>query len=218
MAIKAFFKLQEEVRHSTSRENIDRIISASISVVDGISTALPLIGAAILLISIKLGPEIFLGFSVPFEIKALIILAIGKLFEPVFDLMGVKFQNIVNKSSDLKEGFYHKMQIEQTNKLLEYFHDKKNVSGLNPNDLSEEKLSRQLDQLKELNELSKQTYKYYGATYQVLEKMNSLTNPNREIMDLFKELSQTINQMSQNLNNENVIKSLKSLESIVVRK
>jgi len=33
---------------------------------------------------------------VPFEVKALIILAIGKLFEPVLDQLGLEFQNIVD--------------------------------------------------------------------------------------------------------------------------
>ena len=81
----AYSKLKLEIVRTPASETIDRIITSYTTIVDSISTALPLIGAAILLISIKLGEEVFLGLSVPFEVKALIVLAIGKLFEPVLD-------------------------------------------------------------------------------------------------------------------------------------
>jgi len=61
---------------------------------------------------------VFLGLSVPFEIKALIILAIGKLFEPVLDQLGVEFQNVVNHVKDLKERYFSKIQIEYSKNLL----------------------------------------------------------------------------------------------------
>ena len=57
----AYNKLKLEIIRTPASETIDRVIEASTSVIDSISTALPLIGAAILLVSIKLGEEIFLG-------------------------------------------------------------------------------------------------------------------------------------------------------------
>ena len=80
--------------------------------------ALPLIGAAILLVSIRLGEEVFLGISVPFEIKALIVLAIGKLFEPVLDQIGLEFQNVANHVRDLKEKYFSRIQIESSKSLM----------------------------------------------------------------------------------------------------
>lgn len=76
---------------------IARIIESYSGLVDAIGTAMPLLGAAILLISIKIGPVIFLGFSVPFEIKSIIILAIAKLFGSVFETQGLQFQAITEE-------------------------------------------------------------------------------------------------------------------------
>ncbi len=106
MAFLAYNKLKLEIIRTPASATIDRIINSYTSVIDSISTALPLIGAAILLISIKLGEEIFLGLSVPFEVKALIVLAIGKLFEPVLDQLGVEFQNVVNHVEDIRENIF----------------------------------------------------------------------------------------------------------------
>ena len=88
IAYLSYSKLKIEIIRTPATETVDRLVESAISVVDSIATALPLIGAAILLISIKLGEEVFLGLSVPFEIKALIVLALGKLFEPVLDQLG----------------------------------------------------------------------------------------------------------------------------------
>lgn len=76
---------------------IARIIESYSGLVDAIATAMPLLGAAILLISIKEGNTIFLGFSVPFEVKSILILAIGKLFGSVFEIQGLQFQAITEE-------------------------------------------------------------------------------------------------------------------------
>ena len=78
---------------------ITRIIEKYTGFVDGLGTAMPLIGAAILLYTI--GYEFkndedrkmaFSGFAVPFEIKAILILASAKLFESVFDEIALRYQ------------------------------------------------------------------------------------------------------------------------------
>lgn len=81
---------------------IARIIESYSGLVDAIATAMPLLGAAILLISIKEGPTIFLGFSVPFEVKSILILAIGKLFGSVFEIQGLQFQAITEEINKFK--------------------------------------------------------------------------------------------------------------------
>lgn len=88
---------------------ITRIIESYSGLVDAIATAMPLLGAAILLISIKEGPTIFLGFSVPFEVKSILILAIGKLFGSVFETQGLQFQSITEEISnfDTEYDFYN---------------------------------------------------------------------------------------------------------------
>ena len=117
----AYNKLKLEIIRTPATETIDRVIESSTSVIDSISTALPLIGAAILLVSIKLGEEVFLGISVPFEIKALIILAIGKLFQPVLDQLGVDFQNVVNHVKDIRDKYFSRIQIESSKSLIKQF-------------------------------------------------------------------------------------------------
>lgn len=122
-AYMAFRSLHREVKVSGSYENIDRILEGYVSAVKGISTAVPLIGAAILLVSVKLGPEVFIGISVPFEIKALLILAIGELFCIVFDHMGVAFNDVINGIKDLRERFFVRVQMDNTNLLIKRMED-----------------------------------------------------------------------------------------------
>ncbi len=62
----AYSKLKVEIIRTPASETIDRIITSYTTIIDSISTALPLIGAAILLISIKLGEEVFLGLICSF--------------------------------------------------------------------------------------------------------------------------------------------------------
>jgi hypothetical protein len=78
---------------------ITRVIEKYTGFVDGLGTAMPLIGAAILLYTIGYEFEndsqrklAFSGFAVPFEIKAILILASAKLFESVFDEIALRYQ------------------------------------------------------------------------------------------------------------------------------
>ena len=215
LSLRAFNKLRSEVLTSNSRENVDRIIGASVSVIDAVSTALPLVGAAILLVSIKMGPEIFLGFSVPFEIKALLVLAIGKLFEPVLDTMGVRFQKIIDSAVEMKEDYYSKAQVELTKKMVERFEQFASAPQATGFQGTQEDLENYREMLKEINEISKLTYRNFGATYQVLEKISNLMKDNNEMFDKFNEMSKEVGDMANKMSNENANDSLKSLKSIV---
>lgn len=117
-------KLMREVRtKGVSQEIIERITTRYSSLVDGIGTALPLLGAAILLISIKEGPIVFLGFSVPFEIKAITILAIAKLFEAIFDAQGLKFAEIREELSDLQNEYFSERDGIHQKAIIQQLHD-----------------------------------------------------------------------------------------------
>ena len=69
--------------------------------------------------------------------------------------------------------------------------------------------------LKEINEISKLTYRNFGATYQVLEKISNLMKDNNEMFDKFNEMSKEVGDMANKMSNENANDSLKSLKSIV---
>lgn len=216
IAIKEYRGLFSHVRNTTPRENIDRIISSSISLIDGYATALPLVGAAFLLVSIKLGPEIFLGLSVPFEIKALIVLAIAKLFEPVLDYIGVKFQKVINEASDYKEQYYQKLQLQQTEKLISIIEGQGSVtSKLHPQKLETEDLKSYREELEKIKTISFDTYQNFAALNKLTLKINENLNGNQEHLSRINKLSENIDSMATTLSHEGVSKSLSSLEQIV---
>jgi methyl-accepting chemotaxis protein len=115
--------LREVSTKGVSQEIIERITTRYSSIVDGLGTALPLLGAAILLISIKEGPVIFLGFSVPFEIKSIIVLAIAKLFEIVFDSQGLKFAELREELNDLEKEYFSERDDIHQRAILQQLHD-----------------------------------------------------------------------------------------------
>ncbi|MGH2575723.1 MAG: hypothetical protein ACRDFC_08515 [Ignavibacteria bacterium] len=120
----SYRKLLNEVStKGISQEIIERITNRYSTIVDGIGTALPLLGAAILLISIKEGAGMFLGFSVPFEIKAIVVLAIAKLFEVVFDTQGLRFAEIREEISVLEKEYFSEREDVHQRAILQQLHD-----------------------------------------------------------------------------------------------
>ena len=212
----AYNKLKLEILRTPVSETIDRIISSYTSVIDSISTALPLIGAALLLISIQLGEEVFLGLSVPFEVKALIVLALGKLFEPVLDQLGVEFQNVVNHVSDIKERYFSRIQIENSKNLL------KQISGGMPLGKSADFSIKDLENYKNLLEqslhLSELIHKNFSSLHSVIERLNQTQSISTEKIEQLKLLANSITQASNSLGDEKTLLGLKHLESIVVKK
>jgi methyl-accepting chemotaxis protein len=124
LAELSYRKLMKEVStKGCSQEIIERITNRYATIVDGIGTALPLLGAAILLISIKEGPVVFLGFSVPFEIKAIVVLAVAKLFETVFDSQGLKFAELREELNDLEKEYFSEREDIHQRAILQQLHD-----------------------------------------------------------------------------------------------
>ncbi len=216
MAYLAYNKLKLEVLRSPVSETIDRIITSYQSVIDSISTALPLIGAAILLISIKLGEEIFLGLSVPFEIKALIVLALGKLFEPVLDQLGVEFQNVVTHVQDMKERYFSRIQVENSRNLVKQLSQP--GAGGKGIEISVKDLEAYKTLLERTSELSETLVTNFSSVHQILEKINTIQGISPEKIEHLKSLAVSIQQASLTLGDEKTQAGLKHLEAIVVKK
>lgn len=214
MAFLAYSKLKLEIIRTPASATIDRIINSYTSVIDSISTALPLIGAAILLISIKLGEEVFLGLSVPFEVKALIVLALGKLFEPVLDQLGVEFQNVVNHVEDIRQKYFSRIQVESSKSLLKQL----NSPGLNQINGTElsladvEKFKLLVEQSAKLSEIMHRNFSSINA---LTEKINQIDSISSQKITELSALADALNQASQSLGNEKTLTGLKFLESIV---
>lgn len=86
-----------------TRTEITKTIDKWSGVVDGIGTALPLVGAAVILFTVGLGQQsqsLFLEFAIPFEIKSLFILAIAKLFESTFDDLEIQYLNNIDAEAE----------------------------------------------------------------------------------------------------------------------
>lgn len=211
----AYSKLKIEIIRTPASETIDRLIEAATSVIDSIATALPLIGAAILLISIKLGEEVFLGISVPFEIKALIVLALGKLFEPVLDQLGVEFQNVVNHVKDIRDKYFSRIQIESSKSLMKQFNQTGFAGG---GKVTGEELARYKSMVEESSKLSEVIRKNFSAVSEMMEKINAMEQISPDKIQQLNALANSVTQASNSLTDEKTLTGLKHLEAIVVKK
>jgi hypothetical protein len=210
----AYSKLKLELIRTPASATIDRVINSYTSVIDSISTALPLIGAAILLISIKLGEEIFLGLSVPFEVKALIVLALGKLFEPVLDQLGVEFQNVVNHVEDIRQKYFSRIQVENSKNILKQLNTSNSGLGkgteLSLADV--EKFKLLVEQSAKLSEIMNRNFASVSA---LTEKINQIEGISSQKITELSALANALNQASNSLSDEKTLTGLKYLESIV---
>jgi hypothetical protein len=217
LAYLAYNKLKLEIIRTPASGTIDRIINSYTSVIDSLATALPLIGAAILLISIKLGEEIFLGLSVPFEVKALIVLALGKLFEPVMDQLGVEFQSVVNHVSDIRDKYFSRIQVENSKNILKQLNQNSTGSGA-ATELSiadVEKIKLLVEQSAKLSEIMNRNFISISA---LAEKVNQIEGVSSQKISELNGLANALNQASQSLGDEKTLTGLKYLEAIVVKK
>jgi len=197
-AYMAFRSLQREVRVSGSYENIDRILEGYVSAVKGISTAVPLIGAAILLVSVKLGPEVFIGIAVPFEIKALLILAIGELFTIVFDRMGVAFNDVINGIKDLRERFFVRVQMDNTNLLIKRMEDDLlRSSGATAGIPAREDLAALQKTAEVITGLSKTSLENYRAMISAAQEIKTIPVNLQEMVNRLQALTDQLQVISQ---------------------
>jgi hypothetical protein len=216
LAFLAYSKLKLEIIRTPKSATIDRVIGSYNSVIDSIATALPLIGAAILLISIKLGEEVFLGLSVPFEVKALIVLAIGKLFEPVLDQLGMEFQAVVNHVSDIRDKYFSRIQVENSKNILKQLNQ--GGAGVGGTELSladVERFKMLVEQSAKLSEIMKVNFTSISA---LAEKVNQIEGVSSQKIIELNGLANALNQASQSLGDEKTLTGLKHLEAIVLKK
>lgn len=216
IAFFAYNKLKLEIIRTPASGTIDRIINSYTSVIDSLATALPLVGAAILLISIKLGEEIFLGLSVPFEVKALIVLALGKLFEPVLDQLGVEFQTVVNHVSDIRDKYFSRIQVENSKNILKQLNS--GSSGVGGTELSladVEKFKLLVEQSAKLSEIMNKNFTSISVLADKVNQIDSVSS--QKIVEL-SGLANALNQASQSLGDEKTLTGLKHLEAIVLKK
>jgi hypothetical protein len=209
----SYSKLKIEIIRTPATETIDRLIQAATSVIDSIATALPLIGAAILLVSIRLGEEVFLGISIPFEIKALIVLAIGKLFEPVLDQLGVEFQNVVNHVKDIREKYFSRIQIENSKAMLKQMSPQ--ALGSAKAQMSVEEMAQYKNFVEHTAKLSGVMLKNFASIQAILDKLNISQSISSEKMREVSSLAETITKASNSLTDERTLAGLKHLEAIV---
>lgn len=218
LSFLAYNKLKLEIIRTPASATIDRIINSYTSVIDSISTALPLIGAAILLISIKLGEEVFLGLSVPFEVKALIVLAIGKLFEPVLDQLGVEFQNVVNHVEDIREKYFSRIQIENSKNLMKQLNQVTGGNNTGASNLSLTDLEKYKLLVEHSAKLSEIMHKNFTSISVLAEKINQIDAISSQKIQELSALANSVQQASNSLSDEKTLTGLKYLESIVVKR
>ncbi len=218
LAFLAYEKLKVEVKRTPTSETIDKILTSYTTIIDSIAMSLPLIGAAILLISIRLGEEVFLGLSVPFEVKALIILAVGKLFEPVIDQLGLEFQNVVNHVKGMSEQYYSKLQLKNSKDLISHINNGGGTVAPNSPHISKEELAIYQEALTSTSQLSEVILKNFSSIHVVLDKISKLPGFSGEKLEQLQNVANSISHASSSLSDEKTVTGLKYLESIVVKK
>ena len=220
LAELSYRKLMREVStKGCSEEIIERITNRYAAIVDGIGTALPLLGAALLLISIKEGPIIFLGFSVPFEIKAIVILAIAKLFETVFDSQGLRFAELREELNDLEKEYFTEREDIHQRAILQQLHDgfsKRDGSVAGLEKFSKEEAAELASSLKKAAEYGDNIAKQVVIMKNAIVEM-SKTNVHdsellRELQNTSQSLTTALAAASQTAEYSEVMK--KNLESM----
>ncbi len=197
LAELSYRKLMKEVStKGCSQEIIERITNRYATIVDGIGTALPLLGAAILLISIKEGPVVFLGFSVPFEIKSIVILAVAKLFETVFDAQGLKFAELREELNDLEKEYFTEREDIHQRAILQQLHDGFNrtggVAATGYEKFSKEEAAELMNSLKKASEFGEQISKNVVIMKNAISEMSKTNVHDSELLRELQNTSQSL--------------------------
>ncbi|MBV6478716.1 MAG: hypothetical protein HGGPFJEG_01473 [Ignavibacteria bacterium] len=207
-AIRANASIKREIQlNGASEASITRIIDRYSGIVDGIGTALPLLGAAILLISIEKGPAIFLGFAVPFEIKSIIILAIAKLFDSVFDALALRYQEVQEEIKNAEKVYYYQKQAALQKGIIEKIIPQ---SGF-PSGPIEIRTSITEDQLRRMHDTMISSEKLGISIKNLITEINNLRLPDERILRELEQTSKIISETVSSLKDSNVLRSLDNL-------
>ncbi|MDQ3020596.1 MAG: hypothetical protein M3R36_08505 [Bacteroidota bacterium] len=218
-AIRANMALKKEfIEREASEDSITRIIDRYSGIVDGLGTALPLLGAAVLLISIEKGPAVFLGFAVPFEIKSILILAIAKLFDSVFDALALKYQEIQEGIKNMERAY----QYSQQNKSIE-IKNNNIIQPIPPPIIIESSVTK--EQVDRIYETMKASHELGLNIKLLIAEINNLKLPEervlRELQKTSVSLGESIKFLGTTLDSfkdTNVNKSLANLVTLLGKK
>ncbi len=204
-ALRANQTFKDEILAKGASESIISKVEEKYSgLVDSIGTALPLLGAAILLVSIKIGPQMFLGFSVPFEIKSIIILAMAKLFGAVFEAQGLRYTKIVEEVKNVETEYYYenreKMQEDLITKLSA---ENRKVlteivmsSGAGLKHFSKEEIEYIYKLIKISNEITKEFALNISSFKNTVDDLKHVKLFDEKLVSQFNEISGTINNIA----------------------
>lgn len=215
----------EILQRGATEGSIDRIIDRYSGIVDGIGTALPLLGAAILLVSIKEGPTIFLGFAVPFEIKAIVVLAIAKLFDSVFSAQAVKYQEVQEELNQIEKEYYANREGTELRNIANELRDisKKTyatMQGQGGPTISKEQLDHIYTVVKTTEELNEKFTANLIKFKDAAEELSKVKLVDHQLMEDFKNVSETmsavVNTVKQSSDYSEAIKeNMNSVKQIV---
>jgi hypothetical protein len=215
-AILCNIALRKEITEKGLTEgSISRVIDKYSGTVDAVATALPLLGAAFLLVSIKEGPTIFLGFSVPFEIKSILILAIGKLFESVFDAQAVKYNEIQDEIKQVEtEYFYEKEERLQRSILAELTRGKgpevvqQQLKGF---DMKKEDVEQIYKVMEITNKISETFAKNMATLDAILKDLGNSKLTDEKVLNQLQSTAQYLNETIKGIKDTNALKGLDNL-------
>ncbi len=199
-----------------SNEVISRIIDSYSGMVDSLSTAMPLLGAAILLVSIKEGPSLFIGFSVPFEIKSIVILAIGKLFNSVFETQALQFQSITEEVNNFEKeyNYYshernHLMLIDNFKRCNDELISSISASGIKG--INKEDAELIFKYVKLTSEIIQKSAEFSAVIKENISAINNMKIPDLQTLEELKNTSKILNETLNGLKENSTLKSLDNL-------
>ena len=141
-------------------------------------------------------------------------MALGKLFEPVLDQLGVEFQNVVNHVVDIREKYFSRIQVENSKNILKQLNSSTDglAKGTELSLADVEKFKLLVEQSAKLSEIMNRNFTSISA---LSEKINQIENISSQKITELSALANALNQASHSLGDEKTITGLKYLESIV---
>lgn len=217
-AILCNIALRKEISEKGLTEgSISRIIDKYAGTVDAVATALPLLGAAFLLVSIKEGPTIFLGFSVPFEIKSILILAIGKLFESVFDAQAVKYNEIQDEIKQVQTEYYYEKEASTQKAILAELTRARTpdvpvpVQQLKGFDMKKEDVEQIYKVMEITNKISETFAKNMATLDAILKDLGNSKLTDEKVLNQLQSTASYLNETIKGIKDTNALKGLENL-------
>jgi hypothetical protein len=204
-AYRANTTLRYEIQNKGASEGIiNKVIDKYSEMIDSIGTALPLLGAGILLVSIKIGPQLFLGFSVPFEIKSIIVLAMAKLFDAVFEAQSLRYQKIVEEVKNVETEYYYQSRNDMQDDLIRKLSEENRkvitevvmASGTGMEKFNREEVEYIYKLIKLSNDISKEFAVNMESFKNSIQDLSKVKLFDQTLVDQFNAIYSTINNVA----------------------